>query len=222
MGAPIYPKREGGPRGILYDLDGVLVDSAPAWFRVVGRAAEHFGAPPIDEASFRRAFGQGIEADRRIFFPRQSAEEIGAFYDQVFEEEVAAVRVMEGARELLEGARGRGLRQAVVTNAPRGSAQAMMEATGLGDRVDLLVAAGDAAEKPAPDLILLALDRLGLRPEEAVYLGDSTTDVAAARAAGIFMFGIGIDADLRVERTGELIDRLGDGALTREPPSRGA
>lgn len=189
----------GNPvRAILYDLDGVLVHSAPAWYRVIVRALAAWGKPPLSPDEFRRTFGQGIESDRASFFPDRTVAEIGALYDQLFEEEAATVDLAEGARELVGRARRRGLLQAVVTNAPRRTAQRILEAKELMHSLDAFVAAGDAAEKPAPDLLILALSRLGVAAECALYVGDTDADVRAARAAGVRMVGIGIDADVRV------------------------
>jgi phosphoglycolate phosphatase len=185
-------------RALLYDLDGVLVRSAPAWFRVLRRATERFGVPPVDADVFRETFGQGMEADRARFFPGRTVAEIEAFYDAAFPAEVDSVELEPHAAELLTRARAAGIRQAVVTNAPRAVALAILDGKGLMPLLDAVAAAGDAPEKPAPDLVRLALARLRTRPEEALYVGDSATDVAAARAAGVRMAGLGVEADVSV------------------------
>lgn len=185
-------------RGILYDLDGVLVKSAPAWYRVLVRACARFGTPSASEEEFRACFGQGIEADRARFFPSASVAEIASFYEEAFPEEIEAVEIPEGAMEVLSAARAGGLRQAVVTNAPRNLARRIITAKSLDKYVDACAAAGEAPEKPAPDLILLALSRLGLAASEALYVGDTPTDAEAARRAGVRLAGLGIAGDIKI------------------------
>ena len=85
------------PRGILFDLDGVLVDSARAWHRVVEACAARHGCPQVPWEAFRSTFGQGPEADQRQFFPGASVEDVIAFYDDAFPREIQAVEVMTGA-----------------------------------------------------------------------------------------------------------------------------
>jgi phosphoglycolate phosphatase len=197
-------------QAVLYDLDGVLVDSAQAWFRVMQRAAREQGRPPLDFEQFRRSFGQGVEADCQEFFPGWTPGQLQAFYQRAFAAELDAVKVMKPAPGVLQAVRGRGLRQAVVTNTPLALATQVLQRSGLGQLVDAVACAGEAAEKPAPDLIWLALQRLGVRADQALYVGDSETDRAAAQAAGIRLAGLGVTGDLTLGSLDELLDHLDD------------
>lgn len=191
-------------RGVLFDMDGVLVHSSEAWFLVLNRAAVRFGAPPVDRRLFESTFGQGVEADRDRFFPDRSVEEIVGFYDRTFPDALDAVVTAPGALDLLARLRREGRRAAVVTNAPKSTATSILAATGLDRLLDAAVAAGDAPEKPAPDLVHLALARVELTPAEVLYVGDTPTDREAAGAAGVFFVGIGVDGDRRIEALAEL------------------
>jgi HAD superfamily hydrolase (TIGR01549 family) len=192
-------------RGIVYDLDGVLINSMDAWYRVIERGVRVLGHPAVSFEHFRRTFGQGVEADRIEFFPEWTAQEVSRFYDRTFLEELQAIRVHDGALGVLEEARRRGLRQAVATNTPLNLARRVLSAMGLDIHLDALAAAGEAPEKPAPDLLLLALSRLTLQAPEALYVGDSATDLRAARAAGIRMAGLGIPADITLGCVSDLL-----------------
>lgn len=186
-------------RGVLFDLDGVLVDSARAWHRVLEACAKKHGYPPIPWETFRLTFGQGPDADQGQFFPGVTVEEVTAFYDRAFPEELGAVELMAGAESLLKAIGEMGLGRAVVTNTPLELAQKVLERTGLRQHLEALAAAGEAPEKPAPDLVLLALGRLGLTPGEALYVGDSESDRRAARSGGIFMVGFRREGDATIE-----------------------
>jgi len=193
---------------VLYDLDGVLVDSMQAWFRVIQRGARELGHPEVSFEHFRRTFGQGVEADRAEFLPEWTSPEVAAFYQRAFAEELAGVEIKGEATRVLEGVRSLGLRQALVTNTPLELAREILRRTGLGRYLDALACAGEAAEKPAPDLIWLALERLGSSADQALYVGDSETDRLAARAAGIRLVGLGIPGDLTLGRLDELLEHL--------------
>lgn len=195
-------------RAVLFDLDGVLVDSARAWHRVVAEGAKRFGCPDVSWERFRPTFGQGPEADQRDFFPGVELADIVRHYDAALPKELSWVETMEGAPALLATLAREGIDRAVVTNTPRELALEVLETTGLLASVKVLAAAGEAAEKPAPDLIWLALERLGRDASEAVYVGDSESDRAAARAAGIFMVGLCREGDARIDSLGELLSRL--------------
>jgi HAD superfamily hydrolase (TIGR01549 family) len=191
-------------RGVLYDLDGVLINSGRAWYNVLLRGLREAGRPPVSWARFQGTFGQGVDADRAEFFPEWSASQLGAFYAHAFVEELPAVDVLDGALQALDELRARGLRQAVVTNTPVELARRVLELKGIASRVDALAASGEGAEKPAPDLLLLALERLRLRRDHALYVGDSEVDHAAARAASVTMVGIGIAAEVTLAGVREL------------------
>lgn len=70
---------------------------------------------------------------------------------------------------------------------------------------DVIVGTSDAPEKPAPGMLLLACERLDVKPEQALMVGDSLFDREAARAAGCRFVGLGIDGDLRIATLRELI-----------------
>jgi phosphoglycolate phosphatase len=185
-------------KAVLFDLDGVLIDSGPAWHRVIGRGRREWGYPPIDRETFGKTFGQGVEADRRQFFPRETVERIAAHYQRAFAEEIAAVALCDGAIDVLVELGRRGLLRAVVTNTPVDLARRLLAQKGLLSHLDAWAAAGEAREKPAPDLVRLALVRLGVAADQAIYVGDSQSDRLAARAAGVLMAGLGVEGDLRL------------------------
>lgn len=178
------------PRAVLYDLDGVLIDSMMAWFHVIQRGLRELGRPPTTLDYFRGTFGQGVEADRAEFFPEWTSAELNAFYARALVDELESIEVVPRASEVLQQIGALGLRQAVVTNTPLPLATRVLSCKGLAPYLDVIAAAGEAEEKPAPDLLLLALSRLGSRAEETIYVGDSATDAAAAEAAGVLLVGM--------------------------------
>jgi len=191
-------------RSVLFDLDGVLVDSERAWFETLCLTAERFGAPAIDWDSFSPTFGQGIVADQRTFFATASIDEVARAYDELYPGAAAKAELLEGAVSLLEALRENGIRTALVTNAPRRAAEAVLAEKGLATLLDATATSTDGPEKPDPGLVHLALTQIEGSAATAVYVGDSVTDRGAANAAGVFFIGRGIDGDVRVETLVEL------------------
>jgi len=191
-------------RAVLFDLDGVLIDSSDAWYHLLGAAARDLGHPPIHRADFDASFGQGVEADVAQFFPRSTPAELLAYFDAHFLDHAQHVLVNPEAAPVLQALAGRGIATAVVTNT--GSALAKETVRGAGLEPDAIVGATDVASpKPAPDMVTLACERLGVSPAEALLVGDSRFDAEAARAAGVRFVGFGYAGDVRIERLSELL-----------------
>jgi phosphoglycolate phosphatase-like HAD superfamily hydrolase len=101
---------------VLFDLDGVLVDSFNAWLAVLNDTAAHFGHPPVAEADFRRIFGQPTQADVDNFLPGENADVVDAYYATRFPKHFTDVEVIPGARELLNALDAQGTLTAVITD----------------------------------------------------------------------------------------------------------
>jgi len=199
---PAPPDR---PRAVLFDMDGVLLQSGRLWHAVTNRVVAEFGLPAVDYGDFMATFGQGVAADLAQFYPGRTREDVEDALKRHFLPQLGAMQPMAGAAEVLDDLAARGIARAVVTNTPTALAARMLGHFRLLERVQLLVGGGDAAEKPSPELIHLALARLGLEPGEVLYVGDSWADGAATRAAGVFMLGLDTDeGDRRIAALAEV------------------
>ena len=170
---------------VLFDLDGVLVDSFEVWLDVVNRTAERFGAQTVTREFLATIFGQGIADDMRNLYPGRTREEILAAYDAAMPRSLERIAVNAEAAAALTGLRAKGLRCAVVTNSQPSIAADVLRLARLDGCVDLWAGAGGGLkEKPAPDLLVHALERLGVPAGRALMVGDTDYDAQAARAAG--------------------------------------
>lgn len=216
------------PVAVVFDLDGLLVDTEPAWERAEIRVVESFGrrwdpavrplllgSGPVAAAQTLGAFF-GIEdiaeVDRRML--AASLEEIGG-----------GVVARPGAIALVAALADR-VPLAVATNAERAVAEITLGATGLGARMRVVVTADDvAAPKPAPDPYLEAARRLGVDPARCVAFEDSPTGAAAAVAAGMWVVGCPSVAGVDLPAVDALVRSLADidpelllaGAARRDP-----
>ncbi|MFL5346565.1 MAG: HAD family hydrolase [Hyalangium sp.] len=196
-------------RAVLFDMDGVLLKSEEAWAYVVAAAGAHFRGRPVTREEFQPTFGQGTEADVRVFGLGCTPAELDAFYIEHFPRYAEHVWVNPEARELLEALGALGLGRAVVTNTVSPLAATLLEAAHLADCFECTACADLVPRsKPAPDLVLYALERLAVAAGEALMVGDSRYDQGAAHAAGVRFVGLGLEGDARIERLSELMAQL--------------
>jgi HAD superfamily hydrolase (TIGR01509 family) len=197
-----------GFEAVLFDLDGVLIDSYGVWFRLLNAAAAELGYPSISRELFRECWGQGSRLDRERFFPRHTLEEVERYYHDHFGDHVAALEIAPGVPELFEALRARSLGSAVITNTPRALAVQLVRRAQASP--DAVVGGDDVtAPKPAPDMVWLACERLGVSPARALVVGDSRHDREAARAAGAPFAGLKTEGDFELASLDELRLRLG-------------
>ncbi len=195
---------------ILFDLDGVLVDSFDVWAAVLEACRARHGLPPLGRERIQQSWGQGMDADAEEFFPGVPPAELAREYAEEFGRHVGRVRVIPGAVEAVAALRLAGKHLAVVTNSPVDVARALLTHAEL-DAEFRALAGGDEVprSKPDPALLHLALERLGAQPRQAVLVGDTEVDVAAGRAARLPVIGYRVDGDLRIEHLTELPGVLG-------------
>lgn len=201
---------------VLFDMDGVLIDSFDAWIEVLRECRLRRRLAPLAVEEVRAQWGQGIARDCETWFPGETPAVLAREYDVAFQRHVTRVRPVAGASECVATLRERGMRLAVVTNSPQAMTRAVLRAVGIDRQFDALATGDEVVRgKPDPALVELALARLDVDATQAVMIGDTHLDVAAARAAGVHVIGLGIDGDQRIEQMSDLISRL------NLPPLRG-
>ncbi len=172
----------------LFDLDGTLVDTAPDLNAAVNHALASAGLAPVDESLTRHWVGHGARVLVAQALKHQGAENHPAdpLYDAFLHYYAAHVAELSQpypqVAEALSALAARGARLAVVTNKLSRFTQALLPRVGLAEFFDLVVC-GDtaAAPKPAADPALHACAALGIEPRNALFVGDSNTDVQCAR-----------------------------------------
>ena len=181
----------GALEAVIFDLDGVLVDSEP----VHRRASRRLFAPRhLAEVEYARFIGVAVEPymewARERFGLDDPVERLVERYGEAVtaEIEAGALPPLDGARELIEASRARGLRAAVGSQSIAAWVEATLQSAGLDGLFDAVVS-GDEVErgKPAPDVYLLAAERLGVAPERCVAIEDSPAGLQSAAAAGMLV-----------------------------------
>jgi pyrophosphatase PpaX len=178
------------PRAILFDLDGTLIDSIELIVRSFQHTTRtHLGAP-LTREEIIPTIGRSLTGELERIAPGNGAALLATYRAFMFANHDAFVTVYPGVFELLAALHAWGIPTGIVTSKARISA-APSFARFLLDREMAVVVAEDDTErhKPHPDPLLHAAQALDLPPAACWYIGDSTHDMIAARAAG--MTGIG-------------------------------
>ena len=177
-------------RGLLIDMDGVLVDSTAAIARVWARWAARYNMDPITVTAF--AHGRTSRASIQDLLPDESPElhlEEDRWMLRAEIEDVADVVALPGARELLVAVPTS--QRVVVTSAARNLAEVRLRAAGVWDLVHHLVTSSDIQNgKPHPEPYLKGAAALQLLPADCVVIEDAASGTRAGKSAGARVLGI--------------------------------
>ncbi|MEV0730161.1 HAD family hydrolase [Polymorphospora sp. NPDC050346] len=195
-----------GPAGVLFDLDGTLVDTTylhtVAWWEALGRAG--FDAPM---ARVHRGVGMG--SDRlldHVLGPerdRGADDRIRAGHREIFARHRERLCPLPGAADLLRACADRGLRVVLASSVSGDDLTALRSALAADDAVAAATCADDAPEsRPSPDILVAALHKAGLAARRVVFVGDSVWDVAAARHLDIPCVALTCGGTCRAELAG--------------------
>jgi HAD superfamily hydrolase (TIGR01509 family) len=204
----------GRYRAVIFDMDGLLLDTETLWHEAeVELFRRHGGEFTWDDKMAVIGTSYAFTADyfaERLGRPRSEgpalvAEMVAGMHERVRR----AVDARPGAVELVERLRETDVRLGLASNSPRVLVDDALRSAGLTDAFDVIVTSDDVASaKPAPDMYLLACERLGVPPHDALALEDSASGVAAAKAAGLSVVGVPQFAETDVSAADRVVDSL--------------
>lgn len=182
------------PEMILIDVDGTLVDSVPDLAYCVDEMLKQLGMPERGEAAVRHWVGNGVERlVKRGLLNQLDGEPDEPLFEKalpIFRElyaENTSKRsfLYEGVQEGLDYMKQSGYRLGCVTNKAGEFTLPILRDLGVEDYFEVIICGDDTPrKKPDPLPLLTAAERMSVKPENALMLGDSQSDVKAARAAG--------------------------------------
>jgi phosphoglycolate phosphatase len=186
-----------GPKAIVFDLDGTLIDSAPDLQAAINRVLAEAGRGPLSVDAVKGMVGDGVaRLVERAFAATGGlpaggaaalADRVARFGDDYEDCGFARTRPFAGVIDVLAGLDAAGLGLALCTNKPQVATEEILARLGLA-RFFGAVVGGDAipgVRKPDPGHPLAALEALGVKPARAVMVGDHVTDLACGGAAGM-------------------------------------
>jgi pyrophosphatase PpaX len=202
---------------VLFDLDGTLIDSIELILNSAKHAFASLGMPVPSDAEWLSGVGIPLVTMFRRF-ARDDAE-VDRYIEKYREYQLAnhdrLVRCYDQVVETVDFIRAAGHPVAIVTSKTEWLAKRGLDHVGLGPHFDVIVGCDTCdRHKPDPQPVFVALDRLGYRPEEALFVGDSVHDVAAGNAAGVVtvaaLWGPFSREDLAATRPTHFLERMAD------------
>jgi HAD superfamily hydrolase (TIGR01509 family) len=179
---------------LLFDLDGTLVNSDPEHLAAFRAVFAPYGIRVSEAEYAAKIMGASNAAIAALYLSHLPAHEQAATLDakeEAYRDGLGEVQPIPGAVELLDYADSRGLKRAVVTNAPRANAEKVLAALGIHHRLPIVVIGAELARsKPDPLPYLTALERTGAAAGRSVAFEDSLSGVRAAVAAGLKVVGM--------------------------------
>jgi pyrophosphatase PpaX len=202
---------------VLFDLDGTVIDSGAIILASMRHAAETVVGGEWSDAELMQAVGgPGLEA-QMVELDATRVDELVRVYRAHNEPLHDTLECCAGMDDVLATLRERGHRLGIVTAKRRKTVDLAFARLPIEHLFETIVGGDETArQKPDPDPLLLALDRLDAKPEAAAYVGDSPFDMQAAKAAGLYAIGVSwgrihaadrlADADVIVHSAEELLE----------------
>lgn len=207
MSYTIFKEKMNPIHGILFDMDGVVLDTERLYARFWVEAAHALGYPMTYEQalgmrSLNSAAGQAkLES---YFGPGVSRAQMRAKRVELMDAYVAqfGVEAKPGIQELLDYLKGQGIRTAIATSSPMERAKSYLDSLGLTAKFDMICSGHDVAQgKPAPDIYLKAAASIGVPPENCLAIEDAPAGIESAHRAGCMPVLVpdldGSDEDMR-------------------------
>ncbi len=180
-------------KAILFDLDGTLIDSTDLILNSFNYVLKTYLKKEVPEDRIRSLFGRPLHYQMALFGGEKQADELVKRYrEHNLASHKEYLKPIDGAKETLEILKKRGYKLGLVTSKKEDAARLGMQICQIETYFDVFVFSDDVKiHKPEPEPVLCALRKLNLRPQEAVYVGDSTYDIICGQRAGVKTVGVG-------------------------------
>jgi phosphoglycolate phosphatase/AHBA synthesis associated protein len=192
-------------KAVIFDMDGVLIDSNKAWFNMFNLALNHFESRQISKEEFNeRVWSKNFNDTSKEYFSADKKEVLKflATLDKMF---IGESMLFDDIIPTLEKLKSKKYKLAVATNTNSILAKSMLNAKGVIKFFDCIITGDKVKEgKPEPDMLLKVIDFFKVEKDEIIFIGDTIWDKIAAEKAGISFIGFGIDGDYRVEKLSEI------------------
>jgi pyrophosphatase PpaX len=191
------------PQAILFDMDGVLVDSFDSWLSALNESLAAFQHQPISKSQFKQQYW-GHDLNDTLVSMGYSMDII-PFCNATYKHHLDKVVMYPEVPSTLDHLSS--YKKAVITNTPKGCTEQILTKFHLLPYFDVVVTIDDVDKgKPFPDSILKACDLLNVRPHQVTLIGDTLSDVQAGKNAGCVVIGKNIKADYIITRLDDLIE----------------
>jgi phosphoglycolate phosphatase/pyrophosphatase PpaX len=191
------------PDAILFDLDGVLVDSLDAWWSALNAAFEEYKIDKLTRKEFiDKYWGHDLFYNFRI---NKMPVEVGLLCNKIYGNHVNKVRIYPDSKDTLT--RLSNYKKGLITNTPKDSALKILKNFRIRKFFEIVLTSDDVkTAKPDPEIVIKSCEQLNINPSSAVLIGDTDSDVIAGKKADCKVIGINVDADYTVKTIGDILN----------------
>jgi 2-phosphoglycolate phosphatase len=197
-------------KGVVFDFDGTLADSYAAIACSVNHVRSERGMPALSIDEVKRHVGRGPEYLLTHTVPTgELADDLASYRAHHPSVMLPMTRLLPGAALLLAELHRLGKKIGLCSNKPRQFSQQLLQHLEVAKYFDVVLGPEDVPmPKPAPDMLLRAIQRLGLPSEQVLYVGDMTVDIQTARSAGVRVWAVATGSEDRRALEDAKPDRL--------------
>jgi phosphoglycolate phosphatase len=213
----------GKIKGVIFDLDGTLIDSLETYTQALNQGIQGFNLAPVSKEALASLLNRAVPLEQIIeqLFPTQLKDreerldcikEIVKAYQKLEQN----VSLKPGAAQVLSSLKEMGLKVGIVTGRTTAGERKWLELRRLNidQFIDVIITGADAERKPAPEGIIKCAQELGLSAEECVFVGDAQSDIITGKAAGVMTIaistGVAQEGTLSQERPDAIVDSLAE------------
>jgi len=179
-------------RGIIFDLDGTLIESYEAIYLGLKECFQYFGMDIFPFPDLKNYLKPDLETTLSQFFsPEEVLKGIPVMRRKYEEVYLNKTHFLDGAREVLKALHTEGILMGIASNKFGRFSRGVLTHLGVADYFNSVIGAGDVLRnKPFPDMIHAALKEMTLSPEEAIFIGDTLTDIETGKQAGVDVYAL--------------------------------
>jgi HAD superfamily hydrolase (TIGR01509 family) len=191
---------------ILFDLDGVLINSLESWYQAFNRMLRAYGKKELSRDVFKaNCWGPDLRHNLRAL---QLGEDAAEYCVREQIKLIALIELFPGAEEVVRQTREKyKCKVGLVTNTPRENVNKILAHFNLSNHFDVVMTGDDVIKgKPDPEMVIKACERLNVKPAQVILVGDTKADYQAGKAAGCMVIGMGSNSagDAHIEQLCEL------------------
>lgn len=181
-----------GISGVIFDLDGTLIEAYEAIYLGLREALHQFGKEIFPFTELRKYLKADLETTLSLFFsPEEIPKAIPVMRKKYAEVYLDKTHFLDGAKEVLDRLRSRGILLGVASNKFGRFSRGALAHLGVADYFRSVIGAGDVPRnKPFPDMIHVVLKEMNLPPEEVIFVGDTLTDIDTGKQAGVDVYAL--------------------------------
>ncbi|MCX5910185.1 MAG: HAD-IA family hydrolase [Deltaproteobacteria bacterium] len=203
-------------KGVIFDLDGTLIDSFQAIYLSFRHVYENMGMPTLSLEQVKSEIGLGLTRTfSELLGPERVAEALRLFDEKYVEIFRGNTFLLPGAQEVLTTLHARGCKMAIATNKIGRYSRAIFKHFGMEKLFSAILGDKDVLQiKPHPEMVYKAMAEMGTQKEETIMVGDSLVDIETAHNAGVPILviptGLSKREDLEKARPDRILERLTD------------